>query len=361
MFYYILYPLKELFSPLNLIQYITFRTGAALLTALFISFMIGPAIIRKLKKAKITQVIRDDGPKTHLGKAGTPTMGGLIILISLLCSTLLWAQVLNRFILIILVSTVWLGILGFFDDYLKLVKNHSEGLPAIYKLMGQVAFAVIISVYMHYNPVNPEYASKINIPYLKNCFIDLGVFYFIFILIFIVGASNAVNLTDGLDGLAIGSIGISALSFMLLAYIAGHAKFSSYLRVVPVPGAGEIAVFLGAMAGAALGFLWFNTHPAEVFMGDTGSLFLGGTIGISAVFIKQEMLFFIIGGVFILEALSVILQVVSFKTRKKRIFKMAPIHHHFELAGWKESKVVIRFWIVSIILALVALGSLKIR
>ncbi len=361
MLYHLLYPLHEFFSPFNIIQYITFRIGASLLTALFLSFLIGPMVIRKLKSMKITQVIRDDGPQEHKTKSGTPTMGGLIILFSLLISTLLWARLDNRFVLVILVSAIWLGMLGFFDDYLKLVKKHSEGLPAAYKMLGQLVFAVVISAYLSNNPANHEFASKVNIPYLKNCFIDLGIFYVFFLIIFIVGASNAVNLTDGLDGLAVGSIGISALSFLLLAYVAGHAKFSSYLRVIPVEGAGEIAVFLAAMAGAALGFLWFNTYPAEVFMGDTGSLFLGGTIGLCAVFMKQELLFFIIGGVFIMEAFSVILQVGFFKVRKKRIFKMAPIHHHFELIGWKEPKVVIRFWIISIMLALVALGSLKIR
>jgi phospho-N-acetylmuramoyl-pentapeptide-transferase len=361
MLYHLLFPLKEIFSPLNVIQYITFRTSAAFLTALIISFIIGTPIIKKLRSAKIEQIIREDGPQTHKAKSGTPTMGGLMILISLMVSTLLWARLDNRFILIILASTVWLGLLGFFDDYLKLVKKHPKGLAADYKILAQLSFALVLGVYLYFFPVNPEYATKINIPYLKDCFIDLGIFYIFFVIVFIVGTSNAINLTDGLDGLAVGTITVSALSFLLLAYIAGNAKFSHYLRVIPVTGAGEISIFLGAMVGAALGFLWFNTYPAEVFMGDTGSLFLGGTIGITSIFIKQELLFFIIGGIFIIEAFSVILQIGYFKLTKKRIFKMAPIHHHFELLGWKESKVVIRFWIVSIILSLIALSSLKIR
>jgi len=361
MLYHLLYPLREIISPLNIIGYITFRTGAALLTALFISFLIGPWIIKKLRKSSIIQVIRDDGPKTHLKKSGTPTMGGVIILLSLLVSTLLWARLDNRFILLLIVATIWLGVLGLFDDYLKLVKRHPQGLAAKYKILGQVAFAVVMSTYLYFYPPNTEFATKINVPYLKNCFVNLGALYVFFMIIFIVGTSNAVNLTDGLDGLAVGTIGVSALSYLLLAYIAGHVKFSTYLRVIPVQGAGEISVFLAAMAGSALGFLWFNTYPAEAFMGDTGSLFLGGTIGLSAIFIKQEIIFFIVSGVFMIEALSVILQVGSYRLRKKRIFKMAPLHHHFELIGWQEPKVVIRFWIISIILALVAMSSLKIR
>ena len=323
--------------------------------------MTGPFVIRTLKKYKISQQIRADGPATHLKKSGTPTMGGIIILMSLLVATILWARLDNRFILLMLLSTVWLGLLGFLDDYLKLVKNHPVGLPAIYKLIGQTVLAFFIGIYLYHFPPNPQYATMINIPYLKNCFLNLGCFYLLFTVVFIVGTSNAVNLTDGLDGLAVGSIIIAALSYALMAYISGHARFSSYLLVVPVKGAGELTVFLGSMVGAGLGFLWFNTHPADVFMGDTGSLFLGGSIGIVAVFIKQEILFLVIGGVFIIETLSVIIQVGVFKLKARRIFRMAPLHHHFELMGWHEEKVVTRFWILSIIMALLALSSLKIR
>ena len=361
MIYYLLYPLRAIFSPFNIFQYITVRTGGALLTSLILSFIIGPIVIKKLKKFKINQQIRSDGPSTHLKKAGTPTMGGLIILATLIISTVLWARLDNRFIIIILLATLWLGLLGFLDDYLKLVKQHVKGLPAVYKLLGQITLAAAIGVYLYYYPPNAQYTTTINIPYLKSCFLNLSVFYLLFVIVFIVGSSNAVNLTDGLDGLAIGSIVIAALTYALMAYLAGHAKFSAYLHIVPVVGAGELAVFLGSMVGAGLGFLWFNAHPAEVFMGDTGSLFLGGTIGITAIFIKQEVLFVIIGGVFIIEALSVILQVGFFKLKSRRIFKMAPLHHHFELLGWDEAKVVTRFWIISIILALLALSSLKIR
>jgi len=309
----------------------------------------------------IGQQIREDGPPGHMKKAGTPTMGGLIILISLSVSTFLWARLDNRFTIIILISTIWLGLLGFLDDYIKLVKRRSRGLMAKYKLLGQSVLAIVIAIYLYYYPANPGYATRLNVPYLKDFFINLGSLYALFSILLIVGSSNAVNLTDGLDGLAIGSILIAAMTYALMAYLAGHAQFSTYLRIIPVPGAGELSVFLGSMAGAGLGFLWFNSYPAEVFMGDTGSLFLGGTIGIIALFIKQELLLVIVGGIFVVEAVSVILQVASFKLRGKRVLKMAPLHHHFELAGWSEPKVVIRFWIIGIILALIALSALKLR
>ncbi len=288
-------------------------------------------------------------------------MGGLIILVSLVISTFLWARLDNRFTIIILLSTLWLGLLGFLDDYLKLIKKRSRGLMARYKLLGQSILALIIVIYLFYYPANSEYVTQLNIPYLKDFFINFGLLYVFFAILLVVGSSNAVNLTDGLDGLAVGSILIVAMTYALMAYLAGHAKFSGYLGIVPVPGAGELSIFLSAMAGAGLGFLWFNSYPAEVFMGDTGSLFLGGTIGIVALLIKQELLLLIVGGIFVVEALSVILQVASFKLRGKRVLKMAPLHHHFELIGWSEPKVVIRFWIVGIILALIALSALKLR
>lgn len=288
-------------------------------------------------------------------------MGGLIILVSLVISTFLWARLDNRFTIIILLSTLWLGLLGFIDDYLKLIKKRSRGLMARYKLFGQSILALIIVIYLFYYPANSEYVTQLNIPYLKDFFINFGLLYVFFAILLVVGSSNAVNLTDGLDGLAVGSILIVAMTYALMAYLSGHAKFSGYLGIVPVSGAGELSIFLSSMAGAGLGFLWFNSYPAEVFMGDTGSLFLGGTIGIVALLIKQELLLVIVGGIFVVEALSVILQVASFKLRGKRVLKMAPLHHHFELIGWSEPKVVIRFWIVGIILALIALSALKLR
>lgn len=361
MLYHFLYPLNTYFSPFNVFQYITFRAGGAIITSLIISFFIAPYVIRDLKKLHIGQHIRQEGPPIHLSKAGTPTMGGIIILIVLLSSTFLWAKLNNPFILLSMISTFWLGLLGFLDDYLKLIKKHTQGLRALYKLGGQVILASLLAVYIYFNPPNSDFITKINIPFMKDLFIDFGFLYFGLFILIIVGASNAVNLTDGLDGLAIGSIVFAAMTYAVFAYLAGHAKFSAYLRIIPVSGSGELVVFLASMVGAGLGFLWFNSYPAEIFMGDTGSLFLGGTIGVVAVFVKQELLLVVVGGIFVVEALSVILQVISFKIRGKRIFKMAPLHHHFELLGWAEPKVVIRFWIVAIILSLISLSALKLR
>jgi|SRR3989339_454803 len=361
MFYHLLYPLRYYFSPFNLFQYITFRVGGAILTSLLICFIFGPPLIRYLQRLKIGQTVRNDGPASHLSKAGTPTMGGLLILVSMVISTLLWARLDNRFILLTLAGTVWLGLLGFWDDYLKLVKKHPRGLSPQSKFLGQTVFAAIIAIYLWFFPANSAYASSINVPYLKDVFVNLYSGYILFSALIIIGSSNAVNLTDGLDGLAIGSLIIAAFTLGALAYFAGHLKIAQYLRIIPVPGSGELSIFLAALIGAGLGFLWFNAYPAQMFMGDTGSLFLGGALGLIAVFIKQELILVIIGGVFVAEALSVILQVYSFRHRKKRIFKMAPIHHHFELSGWPETKVTIRFWIISIILSLIALASLKLR
>lgn len=361
MLYHLLYPLRDIFSPLNVFQYITFRTGGAILTSLVFCLVFGPPMIRKLRSLKISQTIRNDGPKTHLSKAGTPTMGGLLILLSMLISTLLWARLDNRFILFVIAGTICLGLLGFCDDYLKLVKKNPRGVSARAKLSVQTLFALGVAVYLWMDPSNPGFTTTINIPYLKNSFLNLHYFYFALVMFIVVGSSNAVNLTDGLDGLAIGNLIIAALALSLFAYFSGHMKIAGYLRIIPVPGAGELTVFLGTMIGAGLGFLWFNAHPAEVFMGDTGSLFLGGALGLVAVFIKQELILVVIGGVFVAEALSVITQVYSFRRTGKRIFRMAPLHHHFELSGWPESKVTIRFWVIGIVLALVAFASLKLR
>ncbi len=361
MFYHLFYPLHQYVFVFNVFQYITFRLAGAILTSLFLSLLLTPPIVRKLKKHKVSQTIKEFTPPGHLQKAGTPTMGGIIILLSLVISSILWARLDNRFVLIILFSTIWLGLLGFGDDYLKLVKKKGHGLAAKYKLFGQLVLAVILGIYLCTFPPNPGLGNVLGIPFFKEVTIYLGWFYLFLVLLVVVGSSNAVNLTDGLDGLAVGCILLAAFSYALLAYIAGHARFSAYLLVFPVPGSGELTVFLGAMMGAALGFLWYNTYPAEVFMGDTGALFLGGTIGIISLLIKQELLLVLIGGIFVVEALSVIIQVISFKLRGKRVFRMTPLHHHFELAGWSEPKVVVRFWIVAIILSLIALGTLKLR
>ncbi|MBU0952526.1 MAG: phospho-N-acetylmuramoyl-pentapeptide-transferase [Elusimicrobia bacterium] len=361
MLYHLLYPLKIYFSPLNVLEYITFRSISAIITSLLISFIFGPKIINYLKNKQFLQSIRTDGPQTHLKKNGTPTMGGLIILISLVVSTILWAKLDNRFILWIIAGMVWFGLLGYMDDYTKIVRKDSKGLIARWKLAGQFTFAAAVCIYLYFYPANYQYATSINIPYLKEVFIDLRIFYLLFAMVVIVGASNAVNLTDGLDGLAIGNIIIAGIAYAIFAYIAGNAKMSQYLRIIPVSGAGELTVFLCAMIGSGLGFLWFNGYPAEVFMGDTGSLFLGGAIGLVAVFIKQELIFIVVCGVFFAEIISVVLQVFSYKRYKKRIFKMAPLHHHFELSGWVETKVTVRFWIAGIILMLIAMSSLKLR
>ncbi|MFH1379032.1 MAG: phospho-N-acetylmuramoyl-pentapeptide-transferase [bacterium] len=361
MLYHLLYPLKNIFSPLNVFQYITFRAGGAILTSLIVCFIIGPWIIRKLRLMRISQQVRSDGPPSHMHKKDTPTMGGVLIGISLLMSTLLWARLDNRFIWILVISSVVLGFIGLADDYLKLVKKNSSGLSAKLKLSGQCVLAGSIAAYLIYNPSNTQFNMLVNIPYLKDTYMHLSWFYFIFIMLIIVGASNGVNLTDGQDGLAIGGIIFATTSYFILAYLAGNVKFAEYLRIIYVPGAGEISVFLAALLGSAVGFLWYNTYPAEIFMGDTGSLLLGGVIGIVAVLIRQEILLAIIGGIFVIEVLSVVLQVASFKMRGKRVFKMAPLHHHFEMAGMKEPKITVRFWIVSLILALMALASLKVR
>ena len=361
MFYHIFYRLSDVFTPFNVFQYITFRAGGAVLTSLLICFIIGPYIIGKLRKFKIKQVVRSDGPKTHLVKNGTPTMGGLIILLSVITSTLLWTKLDNRFIIWLLTGTVWLGFLGFCDDYLKLKKENSDGLSAKAKLFGQIIFATSLVAYLSFFPSNPDFATLVNVPFLKNFFINFSFLYTVFAIIIVVGSSNAVNLTDGLDGLAIGNITIVAFTLALFAYFSGHFQIANYLKIIHVSGAGEISVFLFAVVGTGLGFLWYNSHPAEIFMGDTGSLFLGGVLGMTSVFIKQELILVLLGGVFVVEALSVLMQVFYYKRTKKRILKMAPIHHHFELLGLSEAKVTMRFWIVGIILAILSFASLKLR
>ena len=368
MFYH-LYPLlREVFSPLNVLRYITFRAVLAAVTALFLSLVLGPLVIRKLGKFKVGERIGKEAcPELralHQGKEGTPTMGGVLILLSLLFPTLLWADLSNRFILLILACTVWLGILGFIDDRIKLVsvaKERSRGLRAATKLTGQLGLGLLIGLYLYYHPLHPEHGTELTFPFLKNLFLPLGWLYIPFIMLVIVATSNAVNLTDGLDGLAIGCVAVAAAAYAGMSYVCGHVKFSEYLNIVHIVGSGELSIFCAAVVGAGLGFLWFNSYPAQIFMGDTGSLALGGALGVVAIVIKHEILLLVVGGVFVLEALSVIIQVVSYRFRRKRVFMVAPLHHHFELRGWAEPKVIVRFWILAVILALLSLSTLKLR
>lgn len=361
MVYHLLYPLTKYITIFNIFQYITFRAAYATVTALLLSFILGPYIIRRLRQARIGENIRNDGPQPHLAKQGTPTMGGIIILISILVPTLLWARLDNRYTWLIILATAWLGVLGFVDDYLKAIKKLPKGLVGRYKLIGQFALGLVIGSILYFFPQSPEIATVTSVPFFKNVVIDFGWFYIPLVALVITATSNAVNLTDGLDGLAIGIVGIAGAAFAILCYIAGRVDFSHYLKIIYVPGSGELTIYCAALVGAALGFLWFNAYPAQVFMGDTGALALGGGLGTIAVLIKKELLLVILGGIFVIEVLSVIIQVVSFKRRGKRVFLMAPLHHHFELKGWKESQVVVRFWIIAILLVLLGLSTLKIR
>lgn len=362
MLYHLLYSLSDQVSGFNLFRYITFRTAAATVTAIFISLFLGPLFIRMLRKRQIKETIRPEGPQSHQFKAGTPTMGGLIILAGILVPTLLWADLTNYFVIMILVVTVWLGLIGFMDDYLKVIKKQPKGMIGRKKMAGQLALGLLFGFGLLYLAPEKYYDGTTSIPFFKNYVLSLGVLYIPFITIVIAGSSNAVNLTDGLDGLAIGLCAICFLTFTAIAYVTGRVDFSEYLQIEYLPGTGELAVYCGAVVGSSIGFLWFNSHPAEVFMGDTGSLALGGALGAVAIMLKKELLLVIVGGVFVVEALSVIIQVLSYRYRnKKRVFKMAPIHHHFELIGWPESKIVIRFWIIGVLCALVTLATLKIR
>ncbi len=357
MIYHLLYPLASDVGAFNVFRYITFRTGAATLTALFIAFVVGPPLIRALSRLRVGQPIRAIGP-AHQGKAGTPTMGGLLILLSLLVSVLLWSNLDNRFTWTVLGVTTGYGLLGFIDDYRKVRQGHSAGISGRTKLFWQTAIALSVAVAIYHDP---GFDARISVPFFKNFSPHLGWVYVPVATFIIVGTSNAVNLTDGLDGLAIGPIMVSAGTFLLLSYIAGHAGIAEYLGIKFVPGSGSLAIFCGALIGGGLGFLWFNASPAQLFMGDVGSLALGGALGTIAVLIRQEVLLGVVGGVFVLETLSVMIQVAGFKLTGRRVFLMAPIHHHFEKVGWPEQKIVVRFWIISAILGLVALSSLKLR
>ena len=358
MLYHIFYPLAANIKLFNIFRYLTFRTIYAMITALVVCFVFGPWIIRKLESLQARQVIRTDGPESHLQKQGTPTMGGVMILAAIVIPTLLWADLSNQYIWTALFITIGYGVIGFVDDYKKVIEKDTKGLSPRQKMFWQVMLAGAVAAFLY---LKPGFSEELYFPFVKRFHPDLWLFFIPFAALVIVGASNAVNLTAGLDGLAIGPVVINAATYMLFAYIAGHATLSAYLQVPHVPGAGELAVMCGAMVGAGLGFLWFNSYPAEVFMGDVGSLSLGGTLGVIAVLTKQEILLVIVGGVFVVEALSVIFQVGSYKYRGKRIFRMAPIHHHFELKGVAEPKIIVRFWIITIILALVAISTLKMR
>ena len=362
MLYNLLAPMADQHMLFNLFRYLSFRSGGAVMTALIISFVFGPMIIRWLKaKQSEGQPIRADGPESHLlTKKGTPTMGGVMILLAVTVSTLLWADLSNAYVWIVLMVTIGYGLIGFGDDFLKLTRRNSKGLPGKLKLSGQLLIGLGASVWvMSLAPAHMY--SHLALPFFKDLLINLSILYIPFVLCVIVGASNAVNLTDGLDGLAIVPVMIAAGCFALITYLVGNIKFAEYLQIHYVPGSGELAVLCAAVIGAGLGFLWFNAPPAMVFMGDTGSLSLGGALGAIAVIARHELVLLIIGGVFVAEALSVIIQVASFKLTGRRVFKMAPVHHHFEKLGWKESTIVIRFWIIATILALIGLSTLKLR
>jgi phospho-N-acetylmuramoyl-pentapeptide-transferase len=359
MLYHLLYPLHTTFSVFNVFRYIPFRTIYASLTAFFICFLLGPWMIEKLANMQVGQYIRDDGPKSHFDKAGTPTMGGTLIILSLTASILLWSDLTNYYVWIVLFVIIGFGLIGFIDDYLMQVKKQSKGLTVRNKLLLQVIVALVTGTMVY---VTPDFSTQVTMPFFKNIRPDFGWGYIIFAAFVIVGASNAVNLTDGLDGLAIGPVIIAAATYMFFAYVSGHVKIAGYLQLNYIAGAGELTIFCGALAGAGLGFLWFNSYPAQIFMGDVGSLSLGAFLGTIAVITKQEILLVLVGGLFVIEALSVIFQVGFFKmTSGKRIFKMAPLHHHFELKGWPEPKVIVRFWIIAIALALLAMSTLKLR
>lgn len=358
MLYHLLFPLHTEFSALYVFRFITFRTIYATITALLLAFMLGPWVIDRLSKLQIGQTIRKVGPESHFKKEGTPTMGGTLIVMCIVLPTLLWADLTNAYVWIALFVTVGFGAIGFVDDYKKIKYKSSDGMSAKGKLAWQIMIAGVAGVLLL---AYTDYSSVLTVPFFKTVTPELGWLYLMLILVVVVGSGNAVNLTDGLDGLAIGPVIVASGTYLLLAYLAGNARLAQYLQISGVPGSGELTIMCGAMVGAGLGFLWFNTYPAQVFMGDVGSLSLGGALGIIAIIVKQELVLVIVGGLFVMEALSVIVQVASFRLCGRRVFRMAPLHHHFELKGWPEPKIIVRFWIVSIVLALVALSTLKLR
>lgn len=360
MLYYLSAFLEQFYSGFNVFQYLTLRAILGVLTALIISFVVGPLMIRKLSFYQIGQQVRELGPQTHLSKAGTPTMGGALILIAIGVSTLLWADLANYYVWLVLGVTFCFGAIGWLDDYKKLIKRDSAGLPARYKYLYQSLVGIVVAIILYFMASDPS-ETQLIVPFLKNVMIDMGWLFIVLAYFVIVGSSNAVNLTDGLDGLAILPTVMVAGALGIFAYATGHAEFAPYLGIPHIAGVGEVVVICGAMVGAGLGFLWFNAYPAQVFMGDIGALALGAALGVIAVIVRQELVLLIMGGVFVMEAISVILQVASFKLTGKRIFRMAPLHHHFELKGWPEPRVIVRFWIITVILVLIGLASLKIR
>jgi phospho-N-acetylmuramoyl-pentapeptide-transferase len=372
MLYHLLVPLRDVIIGANLFRYLTFRSALAAVLGLLISFLIGPWLIRKLKRLHIGEEIRADGPQTHHVKAGTPTMGGLMILAAVAIPTLLLANLTNFYVLLTLLAFLWMGAIGFFDDYLKTIKKKKKGLVARYKLISQVALGLLIGLFiLNYSDLFGRnfklFATETTLPFYKNEMLDFGLLFPLVVMLVITGTSNGVNLTDGLDGLAIGVTSIAAAAFAVISYVTGNVKFSSYLNIVYLDGAGELTIFCAALLGAGLGFLWYNGYPAQVFMGDTGALALGAALGTMAILLKKELFLLVIGGIFVAEALSVMAQRVYFKYTKKRygegrrIFRMAPLHHHFEQLGWHESKVVVRFWIVQVLLVLISLTMFKVR
>jgi phospho-N-acetylmuramoyl-pentapeptide-transferase len=361
MLYALLTPFADTWFGFNVFRYITFRTGLAIATAFFVSLVVGPWLIDRLRALQIRQAIREEGPEHHQTKAGTPTMGGVLIVGSFTAATVVWADLRNPYVWTVLLVTLSFAMIGFADDWIKVRARRNLGLTARQKLALQILVGLAAGYAVRDVAGGAAHAGALAVPFLKGVLIPLGIFYLPFVVIVLLGSSNAVNLTDGLDGLAVGAMTIAAATYTIFVYVADHVRIADYLRIVSVPGAGEVAVFTGAVVGAALGFLWFNCHPAQVFMGDVGSLALGGGIGIVAVIAKQEILLVLVGGLFVLEALSVMIQVVSYKLRGKRVFRMAPLHHHFELGGWAETQVVIRFWIIAVVFALAGLSTLKLR
>ncbi|MBK9472999.1 MAG: phospho-N-acetylmuramoyl-pentapeptide-transferase [bacterium] len=362
MFYHLLYPLHQYWSAFNVFKYITFRSAYATVTALLICFLLGNWVIRRLTAMQIGEEIREDGPQSHQKKKGTPTMGGVLVLTAIVIPTLLWADLTNRYVQLALLGTVWMGAIGFIDDYLKVVKKRRKGMIGRFKLVGQVSYGLLLGAILIYTGGNDPLLTKTNVPFLKDIFINWGPFYIPFVILVVTGASNAVNLTDGLDGLAIGLSSLAFAAYAVLAYLSGHAAFAQYLNTPHLPLAGELTIYCASVVGAGLGFLWFNAHPARIFMGDTGSLALGGALGTVAILVKHEFLLVVLGGMFVAEALSVMLQVVYFKrTGGKRLFRMAPLHHHFELLGWSETQVVVRFWIVGVLMLLLGMSSIKLQ
>jgi phospho-N-acetylmuramoyl-pentapeptide-transferase len=361
MLLYLTQYLEQYYSAFNVFGYLTLRAILGALTALLISFIVGPLMIRRLSAYQIGQTVRDDGPPTHLLKAGTPTMGGALILVAICVSTLLWANLENRFVWVVLLVTLAFGLIGFVDDYKKLVLKDSKGLSARAKIVSQTTVALSAALFLYYTAADPAVEHSLLLPFFKNLMLPMGAFYIVFVTFVIVGSSNAVNLTDGLDGLAIMPAVLVGGALGVFAYATGNVKFASYLNIPFINGVGEMLVFCAALGGAGLGFLWFNTYPAQVFMGDIGALALGAALGVVAVVVRQEVVLAIMGGVFVIETVSVILQVASFKLTGKRIFRMAPLHHHYELKGWAEPKVIVRFWIITVILVLCGLATLKLR